>query len=194
MTEIKINEVIEDLTAKLNRNKVETGKIITEEIDGRFFNDCYLSDVNITTCQEHKDFFVKLINIKQPVLYWFSFKDSVNRDSIRKKYEDYSIPLKKDYGNPKYRNTSALKKDYSKGEKTLYVGKVKSGFWGRIVTHLGYNKSIRTAGMQLNHWYNSSLFGNLTLNYIILDNEMANLITVLEIEVAQQLKPIIGTY
>ncbi len=195
MTTTNINSLINCLADILTKNNINNEHLKTLVINNNFFNDKYIKDVNITLCDEHKDTFEKLFNLKQPVLYWFEFDTSfVTKKILRIKYENYRNSIKTNYTAENYRNTSALKADYSKSEKTLYVGKVKTGFWGRFVTHLGYNKTVGTAGMQLHHWYEPELYGNLTLNYIVFSKEMENLITVLEMELALQLNPIIGKY
>ena len=47
------------------------------------------------------------------------------------------------------------------------MGKVQTYFWGRLVTHLGYSVSEKTASMQLFHWYDVSRFGNILCKIIL---------------------------
>ncbi len=178
---------------KLNYNENSEKNLII--IDKSYFNSEYSNNINITKCKEHIAVFDKLHAIKTPVLYWFEFEHSEHKSSnIREIYEAYRNGIKKEYNADNYRNTSAYKKEFKKDGDVLYVGKVETGFWGRIVTHLGYAQSEKTAGMQLFHWYDVEKFGNLKLNYIVFEKEMKHLIVILEKELAIKLKPLIGTY
>ena len=179
-------EILKDAETKLINNKTHS---IT--IDQKYFDNTFMHTVNIS---EHLQELKGLKDIKKPVLYWFELMSSKNNKAIREKYIGYREPLKKDFKSPYYRNTSSYKSKYDSNSKILYVGKVEKGFWGRLVTHLGYNQSIKTAGMQLNHWYNPTLFGNIKLNYIEFDEDMKHLIIILEKKLANHLKPLIGRY
>jgi len=130
---------------------------------------------------------LKIKNKNKPVLYWFELISSLNNEAIREKYIGYREPMKKNFKDKAYRNTSSYKSKYDDNSKTLYVGKVEKDFWGRLVTHLGYAQSIKTAGMQLYHWYNIDSFGKLKLNYIEFDNNMKDSILILDkqIEIAK---------
>ena len=48
--------------------------------------------------------------------------------------------------------------------------------------------------MQLFHWYNPEVYGDLKLNYIVFNEEMKHLILMLEKELARDLQPLIGRY
>lgn len=193
----KINEIIEEsisILRKSQNNGIESKKII---IDRSFFNHKYCSEQDITKCETHLALFEELKSIKKPILYWFDFEYSDERNkSISNIYREYRDKIKYDYSNKKYRNTAAYKSTFKSESKTLYVGKVETGFWGRLVTHLGYNSNSRTAGMQLHYWYFEEFesFGNLTLNYIVFDNDMKHLVSVLEKKLAIELTPLIGKY
>lgn len=152
------------------------------------FDNVYCQKSNITTCVEHQNIFSDLIKLKKrPILYWFSIDDkTINATRLREKYIEFK--------DLKSKRNSASYKALDSNSKTLYVGKVKKDFHLRLVTHLGYSKNENTAGMQLFHWYNPEEFGNLTLNYIVFNEEMSDLITILEMELARELKPIIGKY
>lgn len=184
-----ISETIEDL--KSAQLKLESNKVNTLVINHDYFDQKFMNNENIST---YFDEFTALKKINKPVLYWFQINSSNNNKALRTHFINYRDPLKKDFKHPKYRYTSAYKKNYSDSSKTLYVGKVEKGFWGRLVTHLGYSKYKSTAGMQLFHWYNPTLYGNITLNYIVFDNEMKHLIAVLEKQLANKLEPLIGIY
>jgi hypothetical protein len=178
----KINEII----AK-NKNFYNQGNSIL--ISSLLFEEKYRSLYNVTTCIEQQKVFLPLKeNKKNPILYWFTIDDKkTNAIELRKKYIEFK--------QTKSTRASASYKPYvAENSKTLYVGKVKKDFHLRLVTHLGYSKNERTAGMQLFHWFNPEVFGNLSLNYIVFNEEMSDLITILEMELARELKPIIGKY
>jgi hypothetical protein len=193
----KIDGIIEESITILKRSlsvNLDAKKIL---IDSSFFNHSYCDKNDITKCELHSELFEELKSIRKPILYWFDFEYSEERNNkISNKYRNYRDKIKLDYSNNKYRNTAAYKSTFNSESKTLYVGKVETGFWGRLVTHLGYNSNPRTAGMQLHHWYFEEFesFGNLTLNYIVFDNEMKHLISVLEKKLALELRPLIGKY
>lgn len=187
-----INTIISDSIEKLKANLSSEIDIKSIPIDQKFFDEKYMKSVNIT---KELSEFNKLLKINQPVLYWFEFDTTkVSKEVLRAKYESYRNKFVKDYNHKEYRNTAAVKKDYRECTNILYVGKVKNGFWGRLVTHLGYNISVKTAGMQLFHWFEPIKYGDLRLNYWVLNDDMNNLIALLEIELAQQLNPLIGKY
>jgi hypothetical protein len=190
--EDKISEIVSDSIKKLKQNLINKIQINQIHIDNSFFDEKYKSTVNIT---KDLKIFDNLLKIKKPVLYWFEFESSKEKTlSICNKYEYYRNNIKLDYSNIDYRNTSSYKSKYQNTIKTLYVGKVESGFWGRIVTHLGYNKTPKTAGMQLHYWYDIEKFGDLNLFYIEFDDSMKYLISILEKQLAHHLSPLIGKY
>jgi hypothetical protein len=159
-------------------------------LDNKFFDSKFLKDEDISKYDKLLD----VRYIKTPVLYWFEHSNPKNNEAIRSEFINYRDPLVKDFKNPKYRYTSGYKTAYSKESKILYVGKVEKGFWGRLVTHLGYSKFKTTAGMQLYHWYKPNLFGDVKLHYIEFDNDMKHLIIILEKQLQEELKPLIGKY
>jgi len=188
-----LNTFIEDAIKKLEIAKLNlvNSEKNTITFNNEYFDEKFMFDVNISN---YFNEFKKLKAIKNPVLYWFEISSSENNYAIRNKFINYRDPLAKDFENPKYRYTSGYKTDYSKDSKTLYVGKVETGFWGRLVTHLGYSKFNTTAGMQLFHWYKPNLYGDITLNFIEFDSDMKHLIIILEKQLAKELKPLIGRY
>ncbi|MCZ8198196.1 MAG: hypothetical protein O9267_11375 [Flavobacterium sp.] len=178
----KITEIIQN-----NYDDYDEGKSIV--INSSLFNEIYCEKSNITTCNEHNEIFSEIKKIKmKPVLYWFSIdNNNVTATTLRNKYLEFK-DLKFS------RNSASYKPFIDPKSRTLYVGKVKKDFHLRLVTHLGYSKNKDTAGLQLFHWYRLEEFGNLTLNYIVFKEEMCDLITILEMELARKLNPIIGKY
>jgi hypothetical protein len=188
----KLNTFIADAIENLNnaQSKLLEHDIKSILIDKEYFDEKFMK-INITEATED---FKLLKTIKEPVLYWYELNSSENNIIIREKYTAYRGLTKISNNNVEYRNTSSLKTKPDYNTKTLYVGKVETSFWGRLVTHLGYNKSEKTAGMQLFHWYNPALYGSIKLNYIEFDNDMKHLIIILEKQLAKELKPLIGRY
>ena len=180
----KINDSREILQANLSNDK----KVEILTIDATFFDSIYFNH-DIRESEQLKEVFVKLKQIKNPVLYWFEIDETkITAEKIRSLYIEHLTKKSN-------RAISSYKKDFDRNSKTLYVGKVKTGFWGRFITHLGYHKSIQTAGLQLFHWYNVvDGLPALKLNYIVFEREMEDLISVLELDLARELKPILGRY
>lgn len=187
----KIKSLIIDSINKLKITLSCLNNVNTIEINHIYFNEKFINNVDISTATED---FTHIKSKNNPVLYWFELNSSNKNHLIREKYINYREPIKKNFSASNYRNTSSYKSKYEPSSTTLYVGKVEKGFWGRLVTHLGYNQSKKTAGMQLFYWYDIALFGELKLNYMEFNPEMKHLIPVLEKELANELKPLIGKY
>lgn len=184
-----LNQIFNKATQTIERNLFDYEQANPVIINSLLFNDIYCEKSNITNCLEHKEIFSEFKRIKKrPVLYWFSIDDeNIDANILRDKYLEF-----KDLKST--RNSAAYKPFLDIHSKTLYVGKVKKDFHLRLVTHLGYSRNKDTAGMQLFYWYNPEVLGNLILNYIVFKEEMSDLITILEMEFARELKPIIGRY
>ena len=181
----RIEKSIEILKSSASKEK----EIYPLQIDSTFFNDSFFNN-DIRKSEQLKDVFDRLKQIKNPVLYWFEIDDTkINAEDIRKLYLDH-------LAKKSNRTISSFKKKLvDVNTKTLYVGKVKTGFWGRLITHLGYHTSTQTAGLQLYHWYKvHEGLPPLKLNYIVYEREMEDLIAVLELDLARELKPILGKY
>ena len=177
-SEFCMNEIVEKSLGRAKSTIEKAHKRFCEqennnfiELNSNYFHKDYCKECDITTCKEHSNIFQKLKNIKKPVLYWFELESSDRNVAIREKYECYVRGIKGKYTDPNYRNTASFKKSFSNESTTLYVGKVQTYFWGRLVTHLGYSLSEKTASMQLFHWYNTTKFGNLKVKYIVFDNK-----------------------
>lgn len=182
-----INNKIETSIEKLNNNLNIIKEVKSIIIDKTFFCSSYFEN-DIRKSEELKHVFDQLKLIKDPVLYWFEIDSTkINAVTIRKLYFEHLTKKSN-------RAISSYKKKLDENSKTLYVGKVKTGFWGRLITHLGYHKSNQTAGLQLYHWYSEAGLPVLKLNYIVFQREMEDLISILELELARELKPILGKY
>lgn len=183
--EDKINSIFLKLRDTLVNNINKFEDVVSLNVGKTFYNEKYFTE-DIRKSYEHRLLFEKLQSINKPVLYWFTFHNE-QCSKIRSTYENYK-------NNKPIRNSASYKSNFNSNSNTLYVGKVKTGFWGRLITHLGYSQNPKTAGLQLFHWYDCESFSNLTLNYIVFEKEMENLITVLEMELSRELKPILGKY
>lgn len=183
-----LNNRIENSLEVLKMSLTKEKKINSLTIDTTFFDSIYFNH-DIRKSEQLKDVFDQLKQIKNPVLYWFEIDETkIIAEKVRSLYTEH-------LSKKSNRAISSYKKDYDRNSKTLYVGKVKTDFLGRFITHLGYHKSTQTAGLQLFHWYNV-LDGlpALKLNYMVFEREMEDLISILEIDLARELKPILGRY
>lgn len=181
------------LSLKNAKSQLSNNKIKTITIDKTFFNREYCQNINITKCPIVNIGYLK--NIKNPVLYWFSFKQVTNNNKLfRNAYIEFRKKMIENVGRDIYRNTASYKKAFSLTSNALYVGKVEKYFWVRVVTHLGYNSSEKTAGMQLFYWYDILKYGDIKLQYIEFNDDMKYLIPTLEKKLALELEPLIGTY
>lgn len=182
-----------DLITKIKNDQIEifqksllTGLIKehSEIICCNSLGDFMNNDVRKST--DFNALFDVLKSMKGPVLYLFEIISENTHEEIRQKL----IKYKNTVG---VRANSALWKYTVPNSKYFYVGKVKKGISGRIVTHLGYNKNPDTSGLQLFHWSKGM---NLKLKLTVMEfiPEMADLMGIIELKVAQNLHPIIGKH
>jgi hypothetical protein len=144
------------------------------------------NNIDIRESFEFASVFRKLKELNGPVLYWFEILSDIDNENIRKRIRDYS-----NSNNSKV--TPAMKKYYDPKSKCLYVGKVKKAVWGRMIQHLGFYKVQRTQGLQLFYW-SKGLNLKLKVHLYEFEQEMADLISIFEIELAKQNKPIVGKH
>lgn len=143
-------------------------------------------NIDVRDSAEFKSLFDNLKSMKGPVLYWFEILSENTHEEIRQKLIEYK-------SKPEARANPAMWKYTVPNSKYLYVGKVKKGISGRMVTHLGYTKNPHTSGLQLFHW-SKGMKLELKLTVIELIPEMAELMGVIELKTAQNLHPIIGKH
>ncbi|MFD2943268.1 hypothetical protein [Flavobacterium notoginsengisoli] len=182
-----LGDQIDKLTAyfdDLAKNGLEIKSI---DIDSTHLAECYRQTKTFSTCREFKGLYDSLPKNK-PVLYWFSF------DTEKLKNETLQQALGSINGLVQKRKTAEIPKIPRESCGTLYVGKVKDKFHYRFVNHLGHSVNAKTGSLQLTYWYDTLLYGNLKLNYIVLEPEMKTLIGILEIELAKKLKPVLGSH
>ncbi|WP_317900063.1 Arm DNA-binding domain-containing protein [Aurantibacillus circumpalustris] len=110
-----------------------------------------------------------------------------------KKWNGGNLNGRTDYiKSPNSKAVPAIKKNFS-SSKILYVGKVKRHVWGRLIQHLGFYKVKRTQGLQLFYWATPL---SIKLKFVVMEfePEMAALMGILENELAEILKPILGKH
>ncbi len=154
------------------------------EIECELLND--YNNFDIRDSEDFKMIFDKLKELNGPVLYWFEILSDTDRAQIRKQINEYSVS-----DNPK--TTPALKKGFDKNTKCLYVGKVKKGVWGRMIQHLGFYNVARTQGLQLFYW-TRGLNMKLKVHLYEFEENMADVVSIFEIEMAKLKKPLIGKH
>ena len=155
-----------------------------------FIIDCSdLDDYNyadIRDADKFKPIFDQLKNASGPTLYWIE----IVSDTDTKKVIE-ALNIYKASENPKA--TPALKSTINYDSRTLYVGKVKGTFWGRLIQHLGFFKVNATQGLQLFYW-TKELSLTLKVNILEFDNNMADIMPIVEYAFAKRLQPLIGKH
>ena len=141
---------------------------------------------DIRESEEYREMLKKLKASNGPMLYWFKITSNHTHDEIRNALTDYKT-------TPNPRASSAMRKETIEGSRFLYVGKVKSNLWGRVIQHLGYNKNVQTSGLQLYHWA-KEIGLKVDLNAVPFIPEMADLMGLVELKFAQENHPIIGKH
>lgn len=140
----------------------------------------------ILEAPEFQNTFKQLKLITGPVLYWIEIVSDIESEIIIDALQNYR-------SGSNIRTTPATKKNIDYSSQILYVGKVKSTFWGRAIQHMGYFKNAKTQGLQLYHWA-ASLPLTLKFHVLEFEPEMANLMSAVEYAFAQNLKPLIGKH
>jgi len=154
------------------------------EIDCESLKD--YNNVDIRNSLEFKSIFKKLKDLDGPVLYWFEILSDIDNEILRDRLKIYS-----NTNNSKV--TPAMKKNFDNNSKCLYVGKVKKSVWGRMIQHLGFYKVQRTQGLQLFYW-TKGLNLKLKVHLYEFEQDMADMISIFEIELAKLNRPIVGKH
>jgi hypothetical protein len=141
--------------------------------------------VNIETAPAYEQMFRALKESSGPVLYWFEMTAGTDTKAVIQAFQTYKLKGEK--------NVPALRRKIQYETNTLYVGKVKAGISGRIVTHLGYFKVIQTQGLQLYHWA-KPLNLCLTLQVLEFEQGMEDILPVFEYSFSKELRPLIGKH
>ena len=156
-------------------------------IDENKLDNKYLNEINITSHGDFVDIFKKMQEFESlPALYIFSINPSIPKDEI--------VSLINGVNENQNLNIPAQNKN-QQNTGTLYVGKVKSCAWGRLIQHLGYHKNRRSHGLQLDYWVQkTSLKIDLTYTVLFFDEAVADYIHLLESELAKSLTPVVGKH
>lgn len=168
----------------IKRNDLEIKSI---NIDNSYLAENFRKTQTFSKSENFKDLY-NLLPKKVPVLYWFTYDSTkINNDSLDQLFDAISEI-------PKDRKFAEIPSSRRKSSGVLYVGKVTDKFHYRFVNHLGHSVSGRTGSLQLTYWFNTERYGNLKLNFIVFNEDMKTLLGVLEIELAKELKPIVGSH
>ncbi len=121
-----------------------------------------------------------------PIVYWFEITSEQQPQEIIDKIEEYSE--REDV----YKTPASNNKDKSQS-RCLYVGKVRNNIHNRMKQHLGFSKTKKTQGLQLGHWA-KDIDLELKVHVHGFNEEMKYLVSVIEIELANELNPILGQH
>jgi hypothetical protein len=148
-----------------------------------------LDDFNrddIRQSDKFKQIFNQLKDVNGPTLYWFEIISETDTKKVINALANYKASANS-------KATPALKTKINYDSKTLYVGKVKRKFWGRLIQHLGFFKVDATQGLQLFYWA-KDLSLDLKINILEFDNNMADIMPVVEYTFAKRFQPLVGKH
>jgi hypothetical protein len=141
------------------------------------------SDIRLAPVYEKM--FDELKEADGPVLYWFEIAENTDKKIVIEALQAYKLRNEK--------NTPALRAKIDYNTTTLYVGKVKTGVWGRVIQHLGFYAVSQTQGLQLYHWAKEQELC-LTLHVLEFEKGMEDILPIFEYSFAKKLKPLIGKH
>jgi len=147
-----------------------------------------LEDFNHTDIRQapaYEKMFAELKEADGPVLYWFDIVENTDTNAIIEALKAYKLRNEK--------NTPALRSRIEYDTSTLYVGKVKTGVWGRVIQHLGFYRVPQTQGLQLYYWAKEQGLC-LTLNVLEFEKGMEDILPIFEYSFAKKLRPLIGKH
>lgn len=163
-------------------------KIFQYNIDISKLNPNYATNINITEKGDFIDMFKELMQYEDlPAIYMFKINPEIDSkiiinaiDSIDKSQSNIPAHYKKPINNG-----------------VLYIGKVKSFAWGRLIQHLGFHKNTKSHGLHLYKWA-STIQPSLDLSYTVFffHKEVAPYLELIENELSENenYKPIIGKH
>ncbi|MFM2292326.1 MAG: hypothetical protein RIS29_2139 [Bacteroidota bacterium] len=187
MKEAITNYLIEASTV-LSQQASNLSEIKTFDIDCSKLKEFLNEDIR--DADDFKGLFKDLLSINGPCVYWYQvIAPDISSKEILESFTAYK-------NNPeRNRAVPAIKSEMSidDNSKYLYVGKVKRDFYGRVIQHLGCHKTAATQGLQLYYWA-KELKLQLKLSVIEFDSSMENLLPVIELAIAEKLKPLIGKH
>jgi hypothetical protein len=190
LNQITINNTIKQISEKAALSLSNVAHNGFKQIKEYSFDCSELDDfrdLDITESEKYKQLFDDLKKITGPALYYFEVLSDHSTSIIVSRLQVYSDTEHSRACPP------ATSKNNFVDNKILYVGKVKRYMSGRFIQHLGFHKAKSTQGLQLFHWA-KDLSLSLKLTVLEFEPNMINLMTVLENEVASELKPILGKH
>src|SRR5690606_1122299 len=141
--------------------------------------------LDIRGSEKYKGLFNDLKRIEGPVVYYFEImSDNISTDIVTQ--------IRQYAASENSKAIPAIKSTIPES-KILYAGKVKKGFGGRLVQHLGFYKVNGTQGLQLYYWA-KELDLDIKLRIFEFEPQMADLMTVIENGLARELNPILGKH
>jgi len=141
---------------------------------------------DIRKAPKYEKLFEELEAITRQTIYWYEIVSDIDNAIILAAFEKYKEDT---FGRP----APALNYYDHNSTRTLYVGKVKACFWGRVIQHLGYHKDCTDHGLQLSHWA-KPLSLKLKLHALEINEDMYQLMPSLEVYFAKKLQPLIGKH
>lgn len=162
---------------------------LTFELDCQYLTGYYVNhDIRVPKNCQHPSLarlFRKVNELTGPIIYYFELADQTDRALIVAAIRQGEITSR--------RHFPTLKPYPTLLTNTLYVGKVEKNLTGRLVTHLGYNRTAGTQGLQLYYWA-AQLGLPLRLHLYRFNEQMSPLLAFLETALAQHLRPLVGKH
>jgi hypothetical protein len=185
---MKLNDTIKQISKDTAATFFSVATNGSKKIKEFIINCSDLDDYNNVDIRDSKKYKLLFNDIQQmtgPTLYYFEILSNHSSYDIVSSIQKYSA-------TKNAKTVPAIKKQLTES-KVLYVGKVKRNMWGRLIQHLGFYKVERTQGLQLFYWA-KKLSLTVKITVVEFEPDMANLIGVLENELAAKLKPILGKH
>jgi len=152
-------------------------------INSNYFTEDFITH-DITQDKNFKEMFdtLRVFN-DYPALYFFQINEKLSKIEI--------LDLIKVHDSLK----TPANNNFKENSSFLYVGKVTSCAWGRLIQHLGYHKQRKSHGLQVGLWGNKTTKDlQLSFTVIFFEQESRDYLVLLEKMLSKQLKPIIGRH
>lgn len=180
-----LNSFIDETISNLSQVRINgVKKELSFTINCRDLEDFNYKDIRQS--EKFKSIFEQLKDACGPTLYWFEIISATTSKDIINALSEYKV-------SSDSKATPALRSKIDFDSRTLYVGKVKGSFWGRLITHLGFLKVNKTQGLQLYYW-TKSLPLELKVHLLEFEDNMANIMPIIEYAFARQLNPLAGKH